>query len=599
MVNNDVLFAFCGVKLPLSVLTGKFFGEYFALRVHIYSKNIIFAAFFELLTIITSYRMNRLYTLLFALIAMAAGVNAASKTVKLSTGAQLVIFTADAAKANGRGIIVCPGGGYSYLASDKEGTQWADFLNNLGYTIAVLNYRMPKTHSEWPLADGRAALAYMRENADELMVFPNHVGVMGFSAGGHLASTIATHTEGDERPAFQILFYPVITMEKGKTHQGSIDELLGTNPSAELVEQFSNQNHVDGDAPVAYITYSDNDGTVPPATNGKVYYDALVAAGVPAELHTYPTGGHGWGGGVGEKLGSTCQAQMQQHFTAWLKALGQYLPAVEVDEQTTSLTIDADATTAPTVNYLRMPNLNTLVVNSDAVARKNYTAGKNLGNIYGPNIATCVFGEGVTSLGNYIMAHDAALASVSLPSTLEKIGLQAFASCSQLAEIDIPAAVTEVGQSAFSSSGLTAAVLPGVKTIKSQAFAQCRQLESVELGADVDTIYANAFKGCEALRRVQCGAAVPPGAAASFIEESQKAQATLVVPAGSRDAYLAAEAWSGFGSIEESGQESGVKAVGAGPAGHGEAYGLDGRRIADRGRRAVGVVIRDGRKVLE
>lgn len=241
----------------------------------------------------------------------------ASETITLSTGATLEIFQADAEKANGCAIIACPGGGYAYRADEKEGTDWAPFMNNLGYTYAVLKYRLPGGNHTWPLADGRAAMKYLRDNAATLHIDPTHVGVMGFSAGGHLASTIATHTSGSERPAFQILFYPVITMETGKTHQGSIDELLGATPSAELVQEYSNQLHVDANAPIAYITYSDNDGTVAPTTNGYAYYQALQAQNIPVTLKTYTTGGHGWS--PGDKLGENLKAEMQTHLTNWLQ----------------------------------------------------------------------------------------------------------------------------------------------------------------------------------------------------------------------------------------------------------------------------------------
>lgn len=270
--------------------------------------------------------------LLFLVLLTSAVSLFASETITLSTGATLEIFQADAEKANGCAIIACPGGGYAYRADDKEGTAWADFMNNLGYTYAVLKYRLPKGNHAGPLADGRAAMKYLRDNAATLNIDPTHVGVMGCSAGGHLASTIATHTSGSERPAFQILFYPVITMETGKTHQGSIDELLGANPSAELVQEYSNQLHVDADAPIAYITYSDNDGTVAPTTNGYAYYQALVAQGIPVTLKTYPTGGHGWSPG-GDKLGETQTAEMRSHLTNWLQNnLAEALGIAEIPE---------------------------------------------------------------------------------------------------------------------------------------------------------------------------------------------------------------------------------------------------------------------------
>lgn len=275
--------------------------------------------------------MKERLLLLFVTLLASAGLSA-SESVVLSTGATLEIFQADAEKANGCAIIACPGGGYAYRADEKEGSDWAAFMNDRGYTLAVLKYRLPGGNHAWPLADGRAALKYMRDNASTLNIDPTHVGVMGFSAGGHLASTIATHTSGTERPAFQILFYPVITMEAGKTHQGSIDELLGSNPSDELVQEYSNQLHVDASAPIAYITYSDNDGTVPPLTNGKVYYDALVAQSVPVMLKTYSTGGHGWS--PGDKLGETLKAEMQSHFSSWLEELVARLGTPTIPEGT-------------------------------------------------------------------------------------------------------------------------------------------------------------------------------------------------------------------------------------------------------------------------
>ncbi len=273
---------------------------------------------------------KKILFMLTALLASTASLFA-SVTITLTTGAQLEIFQADTEKANGCAIIACPGGGYAYRADEKEGTAWADFMNNLGYTYAVLKYSCPPNSPSGPLADGRAALKYLRDNYLSLHLDPTHIGVMGFSAGGHLASTIATHTSGDERPAFQILFYPVITMKPGDTHQGSIDELLGENPSAELIQEYSNQLHVDADAPIAYITYSDNDGTVAPTTNGYAYYQALVAQSVPVTLKTYTSGGHGWS--PGDKLGDTLKAEMQAHLTNWIKNnLAEALGIEEVPE---------------------------------------------------------------------------------------------------------------------------------------------------------------------------------------------------------------------------------------------------------------------------
>ena len=290
--------------------------------------------------------MKRTFAL-FAVLLTSAACLLASESITLSTGATLEIFQADADKANGCAIIACPGGGYAYRADEKEGTDWADFMNDLGFTYAVLKYRLPGGNHSWPLADGRAALKYLRDNAATLNIDPTHVGVMGCSAGGHLASTIATHTSGSERPAFQILFYPVITMESGKTHQGSIDELLGADPSDELVELYSNQLHVDANAPRAYITYSENDGTVAPTTNGYAYYEALVAQSVPVTLKTYSIGGHGWSPG-GDKLGEANTTEMQAHFSSWLSEVAAQLGKAEVPANTKTTNANIDFSNAIT-----------------------------------------------------------------------------------------------------------------------------------------------------------------------------------------------------------------------------------------------------------
>ncbi|MBO4801501.1 MAG: alpha/beta hydrolase fold domain-containing protein [Bacteroidaceae bacterium] len=216
------------------------------------------------------------------------------KSVKLSTGATLKIFKADEEKANGAAVIICPGGGYSYVAGGYEGADWAPLLNELGFTASVLTYRMPNGTPTIPLNDGKAALKYLRKNAGELNLRPDRIGVMGFSAGGHLASTIATHVTGADAPAFQILYYPVITMEASYTHAGSRENLLGANPPQSLVDKYSNEKQVTPSTPTAYLCWADNDGTVPPA-NSIHYAAALREAGVPVHTRNFPTGGHGFG----------------------------------------------------------------------------------------------------------------------------------------------------------------------------------------------------------------------------------------------------------------------------------------------------------------
>lgn len=195
---------------------------------------------------------------------------------------------------NGKAIIMCPGGGYGSLAVNHEGHDMAVWFNRLGYVYAVLQYRMPGGDSSVPLEDARQAMRIMRKHADEWKIQTGKIGIMGASAGGHLASTLATHITGELRPAFQILFYPVITMDKALTHAGSRWNLLGDNPAQEKVDAYSNELRVTTDTPPAFIMLSGDDDVVP-VQNSFNYYLSLLKHKVPAEMHVYPSGGHGWG----------------------------------------------------------------------------------------------------------------------------------------------------------------------------------------------------------------------------------------------------------------------------------------------------------------
>lgn len=209
---------------------------------------------------------------------------------------EAILYIYPAKKGNGMAILACPGGGYSHLAMQHEGKAMAEWFNAQGITYAVLRYRMPNGHHEVPLSDAHQAIRIMRQHAKEWNI--KKVGIMGSSAGGHLASTAATHFEAETRPDFQILFYPVITMNPDYTHMGSHNNLLGQNPSEELEKTYSNELQVTPQTPPAFIMHSSDDGAVPVA-NSVNYYMALVKNGVPASLHTYPIGGHGWGYGEG------------------------------------------------------------------------------------------------------------------------------------------------------------------------------------------------------------------------------------------------------------------------------------------------------------
>ncbi len=196
--------------------------------------------------------------------------------------------------ADGRAVLILPGGGYSHLAVNHEGYDWAPFFNGQGIATFVLQYRMPKGNYEWPREDVNQAMNLIRQHAEEWRIKPSQIGIMGSSAGGHLAASTATLNEDSQKPAFQILFYPVISMKTGVTHQGSRNSLLGKSPSDELVHRYSCELQVTPSTPRAFLILSDDDTAVP-SQNSILYYQALRQAGVSSSLHIYPTGGHGWG----------------------------------------------------------------------------------------------------------------------------------------------------------------------------------------------------------------------------------------------------------------------------------------------------------------
>lgn len=205
----------------------------------------------------------------------------------------ITVYKAD--KPNGVAIIMCPGGGYARLAMNHEGHDMAPWLNAQGITYIVLKYRMPNGHYEVPLSDAEQAIRLVRQHAKEWNIRPDRIGIMGASAGGHLAASLATlYSSNETRPDFQVLFYPVISMVSGVTHGGSRQNLLGNNPSQELEDKYTLEKQVNAHTPQAFIMLSADDGAVPPA-NGIHYFEALLQHQVPATLHVYPTGGHGWG----------------------------------------------------------------------------------------------------------------------------------------------------------------------------------------------------------------------------------------------------------------------------------------------------------------
>lgn len=195
---------------------------------------------------------------------------------------------------NGLAVLCLPGGGYAMLSKSHEGYNHAPWFNEQGITFVLLEYRLPHSYYQVPLSDVHRAMRIVKEHAEEWGI--SKLGVMGSSAGGHLASTAATHYDSDTRPDFQILFYPVISMDKSITHLSSHDLLLGADASEELEKEYSNNLKVNAQTPPAFIIHSSDDNLVP-VKNSLLYYEALVANKVSATLQIYPVGGHGYGCG--------------------------------------------------------------------------------------------------------------------------------------------------------------------------------------------------------------------------------------------------------------------------------------------------------------
>ncbi len=242
----------------------------------------------------------------------------------------LTIYLPPAERATGTAVVVCPGGGYGGLAVGHEGKDPAEWLNRHGIAAFVLRYRLgPRYHHPAPLQDAQRAMRIVRSRAREWQVDPKRVGIWGFSAGGHLASTAATHfdegkPDADDaiervgcRPDFAILCYPVITLRPPYAHIGSRRNLLGDKPSEELVESLCNDKQVTAKTPPTFLFHTNADTAVPPE-NSILFYQALRKAKVPAELHIYEEGPHGVGLAVGRGAASAWPDQL----AAWLRTRG-------------------------------------------------------------------------------------------------------------------------------------------------------------------------------------------------------------------------------------------------------------------------------------
>ncbi len=243
-------------------------------------------------------------------------------------------------KPNGQMVIVCPGGSYYIVSSYNEGIYVADWMLEQGITVAIVKYRLPNGHWEVPLTDIQNTFRYCREHAAEWNV--NQIGVMGFSAGGHLASTVLTmYTDPVTRPDFGVLVYPVITFKEGITHNGTHDNLIGnksiwssregksweewdkaTKRFNALEKKYSTELQVSSDTPKTFIVLSSDD-TVVPAENSLLFYKALVSHKVPAEMHCVPDGGHGWGFSKEKYTGrdaiGSYRDEVEASLSRWLK----------------------------------------------------------------------------------------------------------------------------------------------------------------------------------------------------------------------------------------------------------------------------------------
>jgi len=227
-------------------------------------------------------------------------------------------------------VVIFPGGGYDHLATDKEGTQPAHWLTTLGVAAFVVRYRFgPRYHHPVMMEDAQRAVRFVRAHAAHWSLDPARIGVLGFSAGGHMASTAGTHYDGgapsspdsvervSSRPDFMILAYPVITMSERFAHRGSRKNLLGEDPSDSLVRLMSSEAHVTRETPPAFIVATSDDATVP-VQNSLMFYDAMRAVGAPAELHIFESGHHGFGLASGDPVLSTWTTQCE----VWLRRHG-------------------------------------------------------------------------------------------------------------------------------------------------------------------------------------------------------------------------------------------------------------------------------------
>jgi len=238
------------------------------------------------------------------------------EVVRLVQKPSIKVYLPAKGNANGKAVVICPGGGYHVQVTDWEGSDIAKYFNSKGIAAIVLKYRLPFSKSnitphKSPLIDAKRAIRIVRHYAKEWNINKNEIGVMGFSAGGHLASTLGTHFDYgikdakdpidkiSSRPDFMVLMYPVISFKKEFGHQGSKNALIGKDAPDSLIKYYSNELHVSIDTPPTILIHSTDDESVP-IKNSLVFYEALVEKGINAEMHIYPYGGHGFSLAIGK-----------------------------------------------------------------------------------------------------------------------------------------------------------------------------------------------------------------------------------------------------------------------------------------------------------
>ncbi|MEY4540589.1 MAG: hypothetical protein RLZZ306_2346 [Bacteroidota bacterium] len=241
----------------------------------------------------------------------------------------LTVYSPPKGKSNGTSVIICPGGGYRILAASHEGSDVAKEFNKIGVTAFVLKYRIPNDNAQIdksiaPLQDAQQAIRIIRRDAIKYGLNPNRIGIMGFSAGGHLAATASTHflkpvgenaNETNVRPDFSILIYPVISF-KEFGHKGSADQLIGKNPSSAMIDLYSNETQVTKETPPVFLVHTGDDNAVP-VKNSLTYYEACQKNGVSANLVIYPKGGHGFG-----MNNSSTKEKWMNNVKNWMDSMG-------------------------------------------------------------------------------------------------------------------------------------------------------------------------------------------------------------------------------------------------------------------------------------